>query len=392
MVRWLFLSCIAACALVLSSCVKHPTEPKEPPTKPDSCCNTVMLIVPYDSTSGAPVVGASVRLQNSGRTWTAVTDSGGALFRGLCPGTYSIRIASERCTVRELSVTVECNDNLTLRVPLRCQSDSDCCRGILSLTIFDSLSMTPLPEATVRLWRHGTLVEQQQARRGTALFDGLCAGEYIAEIVAEGYQSKELPVRVECNGHVGIRILLSPRHQECCKSELEIVVRDSSTREPIAGARVRLWQGNRLVAELITGRDGTVEFKHLCRGVYSISVHAEGYAPKEFTMEVGCREELREHVWLSPWGEGQCCQGSLTVIVQDAQTRKPVRRATVRLWAGGQLLDTESTDEHGEAKFERLCSRRYGISIYHQEYQPFEQSVQLECNEQVALRIMLQRR
>ncbi len=382
---------IAAGALVVSSCVKHPTEPKEPPTRADSCCNSVMLIIPYDSASGAPVVGASVRLQKSDRTWTAVTDSWGALFRDLCPGTYSVRIASEHCSVRELSVPVECNSALTLRVPLRCERDSDCCRGILSFSILDSLSLQPLPQATVRLWRHGTLIAQQQAQQGIAVFDNLCAGEYMADIVAEGYQPKELPVRVECRGHVGIHILLSPRHHECCEGELVILVRDSSLRAPIAGARVRLWREGRLVAELIADLEGRVEFKHLCRGLYGISVHAEGYTPKEFTLEVGCNEKLREHAWLSP-RKDQCCQGSLTAIVLDAQTRNPIKSATVRLWVGSQLLATESTNEHGEARFERLCNRRYGLSVHHPDYQPFEQSVELECNERVVLYIALQRR
>jgi|LJSS01.1.fsa_nt_gb hypothetical protein len=382
-------------ALLLGACVKHPTEPKEPPTSPDSCCNGVLLVLPYDSLSGAVVVGASVRVQKQQGDYnqTKVSDQGGALFTGLCPGTYALRIAREHCAVRELTITLECNEVATLRIPLRCENAQDsCCHGIISVSILDSLSMTPPPSATVRLWRNGTIVEQQQTRQGAAAFDGLCAGEYVLEILAEGYQPKELPVRLECNAHVGVRVLLSRKQQECCNGVLELVVRDSLTNEPIPGAVVRLWREGRIVAEARTNDNGVARFAELCKGAYGISVHAEGYNPKELTVELGCNQAKGHQIFLSQRQTNECCNGSITLIVRDADTRQPVAQATVRLWVGSTVIATKSTNGDGRTAFERLCEGRYAISIQRDGYRGYEQIVELGCNEAVTLEIALQKR
>jgi len=381
-------------ALLLSACVKHPTEPKEPPTHPDSCCNATLLVVPYDSASGTVAVGASVRVQkqNGDYNTTQVSSQTGALFTGLCPGTYAIRIAREHCAVRELTVTIECNESAVLQVPLACERAADsCCHGIISVRVMDSLDAEPIL-ATVRLWRNGQLVEQQQTRQGTAAFDGLCAGRYVLEIVAEGYQSKEVVVELECNAHVGLLILLSPRQRECCNGVLEITVTDSVRHTPIAGATVRLWQGGRIVAEAVTNANGTVRFANLCKGVYGISVHAEGYKPREGEIELGCNQARGILISLEPRESNACCDGVLTVLVRDWTTHEPLSQTPVRLWKAGTLLQTKYTNGDGRVSFERLCEGRYAISISRDGYQGYESGVEVGCNERLTLEVFLRRR
>lgn len=388
---------VPALALLLTACVKPPTEP-EPPTKPDSCCHGTLLVLPYDSISGDILLGASVRLQkqHSDYTQTKTVEAGGALFTGLCPGTYALRIAREHCAVRELTLTLECNENAVVRTALSCeQSDDSCCHGALSVTVLDSLRMMSPPSGVVvRLWRQGNLVEQAETRQGVAAFDGLCPGEYVLEIVGEGYTPKEVPVRLECNEHRTIRVLICPRQQECCNGVLELVIRDSSNEKPVAGALVRLWRHGVVVADARTDSRGVVRFAHLCKGAYGISIHHEQYLPKELQLELGCNQALERRVFLEARSGGdRCCAGALTVVVLDAESRQPLSQAIVRLWVGNTMKAQCATSAEGKARFEELCAGTYGISVHRgDDYRPYELTFQLECNEQLLLTVLLQRR
>ncbi len=387
---------VPALALVLTACVKPPTGP-EPPAKPDSCCHGTLVVLPYDSVSGDLLVGASVRVQKQQGDYsqTKTVEAGGAVFTGLCPGTYALRIAREHCAVRELTVTLECNESAVVHTALLCESGSSdsCCHGVVSVVVTDSLRHAPASGVVVRIWRRGNLVEQHEARQGVATFDGLCPGEYVLEVVGEGYVPKELPLRLECNDRREVHVLLSPRQHECCEGVLEIVVRDSS-EEPVVNALVRLWRNGAVVAEARTDSRGVVRFAHLCKGVYGVSIHHEDYLPKEFQVELGCNQALERRVFLeSRSGEDRCCSGALTVLVLDAQSRQPLAQAMVRLWVGNTVKAMLATSADGKARFEHLCAGTYALSVHRgDDYRPYELTFQLECNEQLSLTVLLQRR
>ena len=386
-----------ALAFVLTACVKHPTEPKEPPTQPDSCCHGTLLVVPYDSASGDILVGASVRVQKQGGEYnqTKTADRGGALFTGLCPGTYALRVAREHCAVKEFTVTLECNENAVVRVPLRCESSDDsCCHGVLFVIVADSVQHSPPSHgAVVRLWRNGTLVEKHETSQGVAAFDGLCPGEYVIEVLAEGYIPKEFRIRLECNDRREVHILLSPRQHECCEGVLELVVLNSS-EQPVPNAQVRLWRNGAVVAEARTNSTGVVRFADLCQGVYGISIQHEDYSPKEFQVELGCNQAVGRRVILEARpGNDRCCSGRLTVVVLDAESRQPLSQASVRLWKGNTLCATAYTSASGAAHFEHLCMGTYSISVHRgDQYQAYELTFELECNEELQLTVLLQRR
>ncbi|MEN3026611.1 MAG: carboxypeptidase-like regulatory domain-containing protein [Chlorobiota bacterium] len=298
------LATAALIAVLLSACVKHPSEPKEPPpsSHPDSCCNTLLIVLPYDSASGTPVVGASVRVQQAQGSYseTKVTQQNGASFPKLCPGTYFLRISHEHCSVRELSIALECEDTVELRIPLVCEErDSDtCCRGVITVRVYDSLQAKPLRDAIVRLWEQGKLVETRPVHDGSAAFDGLCKGEYVIEVTAEEYQPREIRIYLPCNDRVEARVGLLPKHQECCEGMVAVIIQDSVSAQRIRGARVWLWQNGRLITQQETGADGVARFTRLCQGPYGISVHADGYRPKEFELTLGCNQAIERHVLL----------------------------------------------------------------------------------------------
>ncbi|MDW8012677.1 MAG: hypothetical protein RMJ47_06810 [Bacteroidota bacterium] len=233
---------------------------------------------------------------------TKVTQQDGASFSGLCPGTYIVHISHEHCSVRELSVELGCEDTVKLCIPLDCgeERDSDtCCRGVITVRVYDSLQAKPLQAAVVCLWKQGKLVETQPAHDGSAAFDSLCEGEYVVEVTAEGYRSREVRIHLPCNDHVEIWVGLLPKHQECCEGMVAVIVQDSTRVQRIQGAQVRLWQNGRLLTQQGTDADGVARFTRLCQGPYGISVHADGYWPRELEFSLGCNQAIEHCVSLS---------------------------------------------------------------------------------------------
>jgi len=385
----------AALALLLQACVK-PTEPTEPK---DSCCNGSLTVLVYDSTSGKLITGASVKIrrEHSDYQATATTNEAGvAGFAHLCAGTYSIRIAAEGCTVVELSLELECNGHAFLRVPLRCErSDRECCRGAIVFAVRDSATGEAIAGASVQLRQRSVVLEETRTNgEGEATFDGLCPGEYVLVVAAEGYRARELTVTLECNQVRRFAVTLQQRSRECCNGVLEIVV--YGMHKPLPEATVRLWRHGRIYAEARTNQHGVARFANLCMGLYDVSVHPpvgfhHDLLPKETQVELGCNQARELRIELPPRG-GACCDGVIAVVVRDSLSNQPLEGAVVRLWRASALLETRTTNSSGVARFEDLCPGRYGVSIHYRSGDNTigkETEVELGCNERAELHLLL---
>ena len=100
----------------------------------DSCCHGILSVIPKGP-NNTVLVGALVRL-SIGSTIVAQqnTTGSGAIFDGLCPGTYGVRISKDAFKVKELSVTLGCNQTLTIDPEMEAVVNNDsCCHGVLSL-------------------------------------------------------------------------------------------------------------------------------------------------------------------------------------------------------------------------------------------------------------------
>jgi uncharacterized surface anchored protein len=385
----------SALVLLLQACVK-PTEPTEPK---DSCCNGSLTILVYDSTSSKLITGASIQIrrEHSDYQATATTNEAGvAEFAHLCAGTYSIRIAAEGCAVVELSLELECNGRAFLRVPLRCErSDRECCHGAIVLAVRDSATGEAIVGAVVQLRQRGVVLEETRTNgEGVAAFDGLCPGEYVLVVAAEGFQARELTVTLECNQVRRLVVALQQRRQECCNGVLEIVV--YGMNKPLPNATVRLWRQGRLYAEARTNQNGVARFANLCMGVYGISVQPppefHDLLPQETQVELSCNQARELRIELPPREGGSCCDGVIAVVVRDSLSNSPLQGAVVRLWKGSTLLARMSTNDAGVARFTDLCPGRYGVSVHYSLGDITigkETEVELECNERVELHFLL---
>ncbi len=163
------------------------------------CCEGVFTLIVRDGSSN-PVVGAKVLIRKGAKVIEDPrTDANGKIIvDGLCAGAYNYRIAKEGFKVVEGEFTINSScDPVTKEVSL--ETESVCCTGVLTVTAVDS-SATPIPGATVKLWKQGVVIETAKTdAQGRAVFDGLCKGEYGVDVQKEGLKNREFGFAINAN-------------------------------------------------------------------------------------------------------------------------------------------------------------------------------------------------
>jgi uncharacterized surface anchored protein len=329
----------------------------------DTCCGGYLRIIPRDSATNAVITGASVRITRSNGTTRTLTSNGdGVIFREVCQGQWGVRIARDGYRVIEFSVTMECNDStVTTRTLAQLQEQSDtCCHGRLTVVARDSANNSLLTGATVKLWRGGTLLVTRTMTGESVGFDGLCAGQYVIDILREGYRHVEVPITLGCNGTLELtrRLLRESTGDTCCNGVLSINVADSTTGSALTNATVRLWRGSTQIRSVTTSSNGTARFAELCSGEYSVSIAREGYAGREFSVTLTCNQtqELSKRLLANSGGD-TCCNAVLRLRVKDSTVTNDgwLSGVYVTITRGNSTIASGTTGSDGRYGRESLC-------------------------------------
>jgi hypothetical protein len=359
----------------------------------DSCCATINLTITSENHA---LGGVEVRLRRGAtNVRTAVSDVNGRVtFHEVCDGEFNVRLAKEGYAVVERGdIKIEgCHEtNLEYAMVHNANGGGDdtCCRGVLHISVRDSANNAAINGAEVRITRTGAAARTLKTENGSVTFHEVCRGTYNVRIAKEGYRVVEYSVEVGCNGEVTsertMAAVAGHGDDTCCNGRLYVIVRDSATNAAIANSTVRLYNGATLVATATSNANGAVVFEHLCPGNhYSISGQREGYSGREANIEeMGCNQ-TREVTLRLPAVHANadtCCNGRLYVIARDSTTNAVIANATVKLWQGGVLKGTATTNANGAVVFEHVCQGSYGLDVSRDGYTHREGSVTMGCNQ-----------
>lgn len=144
--------------------------------------------------------------------------------------------------------------------------------------------------------------------------------------------------------------------------DLDVIVRDKDTKEPIPGATVVIKDkdGN-VIDTIITDEEGKINKPDLPIGDYTVEVIEvpDGYTPPEpqdVTIEKDKTSELIFEV--------EKGVGNLDVIVRDKDTKKPIPGAKVEILdKDGKVIKTVTTDKDGKISEKNLPVGDYTIKV-----------------------------
>ena len=319
--------------------------------------NIGALKVTVKDPSGKIIAGAIVYSTTAPTGQTALkgtTDAGGVIaFNDILPGGYTLRASKTgyvNTTSNTLTVTAGGTLTTTLTLTPAAPTTSD-----LKVTVKDSKG-APLAGASVS----ATSVPSGQnpltsttTADGTSVFSGVKPGSYTLQASKNGHVTATSTVTVTAGSAAEATITLNT-----AKGSLKLTVSDS--RGPIKGAIVTLPPEAGSELALTTGDDGTVTFRDINLGSYSVKITMTGYIAATQTVTVAAEEAVTASVTLQPEAPAT---GSLKVTVKD-QDGHPLGGADVSLEsqpAGAKQL-TGSTNNDGVAVFTGVTPGGYVIN------------------------------
>lgn len=319
----------------------------------------------------------------------ARTDSSGFYsMEGLPEGDYNLGCGAHGYLLAEAQTTVEAGQVSTVDFALETLAF-----GEVAGTVTDASSGEPIAGAHVKL--HRDLKEGSSGGLfpffavtgddGTYAIDGVPAGDYLAVSMAWGYMTPDpAAVTVEEGASATVDFALEP----ITFGALEGLVTDSSTGEPVAGARVRLFsgwsQGEARSGEgrwgyytAITDDNGFYRIEEITAGSYQVRASAHGYVPAAAEIDVVDGETAVLDLFLDPMAFG-----AVSGTVADAASGQPIADAMVMLFRGGggggcgDVRGQEChvgwlraiTDDNGAFTIDEALAGEYMLSVWAEGY------------------------
>jgi hypothetical protein len=332
----------------------------------DTCCNNVISIL-AKNTNNETLNGATVKIRKNGTIITYKVTEGGqpAIFREVCKGTYSFLIVKDGYKSVEFSVTVDCNDTLSYTKEMQVDS---CCKGSLKVFVKDSSNNESLNGTTVKLYSNGAVKQTATVENGYVTFSNYCEGTYGLYFAKSGYKTAELSVTIICNQLKEITKKLlaeSANADSCCNGVYSVVVKDSTSNNPVSGASVYLYKGSTKIKATTTNSNGVATFTGLCEGDgYSISFSKTNYNGREWSFALDCNDTLEvAKKILAKSSSDSCCTAKLKLIIKNSSS-VAISGATVELKIGSTVVKSTTSTADGYAIFENLCSpQAYNVRI-----------------------------
>lgn len=276
----------------------------------DTCCNNRIKIIVRDSSSGAVIPNATVKLMRNGAVVASKTSNGdgAAVFEGLCAGTYSIVIQRENYPVTDLNVTVSCSSNEERTVHLLAtQKQDSCCHGVVKVFVRDSTTNAVLGGTLVKLWKNNQMLGSQTTNNdGYVYFTGVCIGNYSLTIIRDQYQTRETPFEIGCNDTITVtrRILATGNVPDSCETaKLKVRVKDSTVAEGgwLTGTTVVIKRAGVVIAQGTTDAEGWYLREGLIAPAeYSVTFIKQGYVVKTVVFRFSECKTLQETIRIVP--------------------------------------------------------------------------------------------
>jgi hypothetical protein len=248
----------------------------------------------------------------------------------------------------------------------------------LTITKFDEATGEALAGAEFSVAHKGGAVvyEGQTDANGKIHLSGLAEGWYtIKETAAPfGYLivNKAKDVYLEGDSIVDVRFANRRR------PALEIIKIDAETKQPLAGAKFRVWETESLtVAEYTTDANGRILIPNLDEKIYSVE---EIIAPEGYVLETQHKDIRLE------WGRTKTLtytnhkKPALTIRKYDELTNEPLAGASFRLWytEGDTWGETQVTDQNGVIAWTDLDPGIYSIQEIDEPYGYFRDPARKE--------------
>ena len=321
-----------------------------------------VTVMAYDTTTGEPLPGATVRLYDDNNKLIAETTSGTdgrAFFPNIPDGHYTTTITPPPgYAMNDASATVDVTGGNDAFVNVTGTE-----LGSIQVRCLDARDGRPVEGATYKVYRmNGAYIgDMTTDANGTAIMTNLKSGSYTVEqtFVPAGY----VKITQTQTAQVVAGRIAEVTFVNRVKPFVVVETMVEGTRMPISGSTVTLVSNEGAeVCRGYTDVNGAVTFEDLEPGRYTAKY---AWAPDGYTVVVATQE-----VVVTTEVSGYACltaskHSAILIQKLDSQTQEPLMGATFEVRdMNGRPVDTVTTDKSGTASTIILAPGNYTIREY----------------------------
>ncbi|HAA22966.1 MAG TPA: hypothetical protein DCP28_30955 [Cytophagales bacterium] len=239
--------------------------------------------------------------------------------------------------------------------------------SVLSGSLYDTKTQSPLTEVSVTLFQAGGSEQQQYSdQNGDFEFSGLEISAYELRIEQEGYKEVTSTYTIQKGDYIDRNFGLVPY------ATMYGLVNDEEGNQPLSGAIVQLKSDGTVINEVQSDASGAFFFEKLSPGEYSLNVTISGYITS--SEEVIMFEEDRSVI--IALSKQASIHGELRNVVDNSL----ISNLVVQLDPGTRQQVTQVDGRFG---FENLSAGEYTLSISDVAYEPVNQSITIQDDTQI---------
>lgn len=327
-----------------------------------------------DSTTLLPIANASVTIfKGSSQVGSSLTDqSGNFVISGLTPGTYTLIVFSTNHQSNTTTFTVIANQ--TLNVSIALTSDP----GTLSGTVYETVTMNPIPGANVSILQGTTAITSLQTdNNGSWTVPNLAPGSYTIVITANAYQSTITGAQVQADVNTAVTTFLTFQPGS-------VSGQVTSNLVPLSGATIEVLQGVTVIGTALSDGIGNYTINSLAPGSYTIRASKTNFNIVVQGVAITANQQSSADFSLNP------NPGSIAGNVTDIITSQTIAGVSIMVTKGGALVASTATDSNGHYRIDNLAPGSYTITTSSTLYQSISQGVSVSSNQTTSVDFALQ--
>ncbi len=299
-----------------------------------------------DAVTTNPIPGAPVKVfQGTTLIGSALTSANGNYaIANLAPGNYTVVASAADYQTKAVGATVIASTVTTVDFAL------DPPPGSISGTVTNAANGKPIPGARVIAYQGQVLIASALTDpNGQYSIPDLAPGGYtvIADAINFGFSAVGAMISASSETVVNFALTGIP-------ALISGTVTDAVTTNPIAGASIRVFDGQILIASVLTDPSGGY-LVNVPAGNYIVVANANSYQAQAdgTTVEIGRIALVNFALVSNP--------GTIAGTVTDAVTTNPIPGASVKIFQGTTLIDSALTDVNGNYIIANLAPGNYFV-------------------------------
>jgi outer membrane protein OmpA-like peptidoglycan-associated protein/ubiquitin-protein ligase len=332
----------------------------------EKICKQIVNGTVFDKNTKLPLANTEVALfEGNQETNKSTTYSNGAFsFNINCNTNYKIVATKTDYNFNSVAFSTDNIRNTTLTKPLELIPLD--CNQIVNGTVFDINTKLPLANTEITLFKG-----KQEANKSTTDSNGAfsfninCNTNYKIVATKTDYNYNSVAFSTG-----NIRNAISTKHFELvpldCNQILNGTVFDKNTKLPLANTEVTLFEGNQEIYKTTTVENGNYSFTIDCEVGYKIVAKNDQYelSSQNFTSTNEKNTINSINIWLNK----KECNETVTGIIRDKVTKKPLPNTTISLYQNDKVIETYTVGNDGVYKFKLECSSTYKLTVFKNDY------------------------